>query len=173
MRLLKLYKVDTVYFGIVKFFAMKKDTTVSVSSRSLLILRCSIGVIYCWFGILKFFKGYSPAEEIAITTMQQLTGGLLPGVTSLLLLAIWETVVGILLITGWQIRAVVVMLILHLLCTFSHFYFFPGTDFKWQAEGFTLVGQYILKNSILLSAAWVLWQTNPPNKFREACYSIE
>ena len=34
-----------------------------------------IGVVYLWFGMLKFFPGISPAETIAIDTITELTLG--------------------------------------------------------------------------------------------------
>jgi uncharacterized membrane protein YphA (DoxX/SURF4 family) len=133
----------------------------SISSRSLIVLRCSIGVIYIWFGMLKFFHGYSPAEDLAINTIHKLTAGLIPAQTSLILLATWETLVGALLILGWQVKKVLLFLVLHMICTFTPLLFFPELSFKFLPYGFTLVGQYIMKNIIILSAAWVLWQAVP------------
>jgi uncharacterized membrane protein YkgB len=50
---------------------MKNGDSVNISSRSVTLLRYSIGIIYVWFGILKFFHGYSPAEDIAIMTIHK------------------------------------------------------------------------------------------------------
>lgn len=136
----------------------------SISSRSLMILRCSIGIIYVWFGMLKFFHGYSPAEDLAVNTIHKLTAGLIPPQTSLILLASWETLVGLLLILGWQIKKVLLFLVLHMICTFTPLLFFPELSFKFLPYGFTLVGQYIMKNIIILSAAGVLWQAVPENE---------
>ena len=133
----------------------------SISSRSLTVLRCSIGLIYIWFGMLKFFHGYSPAEDLAINTIHKLTAGLIPAHTSLILLAGWETLVGALLIVGFQVKKVLLLLVLHMVCTFTPLLFFPELSFKYLPYGFTLVGQYIMKNIIILSAAWVLWQAIP------------
>ena len=47
---------------------MTKTASVSVSKISLTLLRISIGVIYLWFGALKFFHGYSPAEDLRIVS---------------------------------------------------------------------------------------------------------
>ncbi|MEP7107851.1 MAG: DoxX family protein [Ferruginibacter sp.] len=147
---------------------MEKGSGIEISSRSLVILRCSIGVIYIWFGMLKFFHGYSPAEDLAINTIHKLTAGFLSGHTSIILLAIWETVVGLLLIAGLQTKKVLVFLLLHMACTFTPLLFFPDVSFKIAPYGFTLVGQYIMKNIIIISAAWVLWQTVPGKKLQEA-----
>ena len=64
------------------------------------LLRVSIGIVYLWFGVLKFFHGVSPAEELAKETITLLTFGLIPPDLSLLLLAIWETALGVFLIIG-------------------------------------------------------------------------
>ncbi len=145
---------------------MEKDY--NISSRSLTVLRCSIGIIYIWFGMLKFFHGYSPAEDLAINTTNKLTAGLFPEKTSIILLAVWETVLGLFLILGFQIKKVLAFLILHVVCTFTPLIFFPSLSFKFAPYGFTLVGQYIMKNIIILSAAWVLWQTEPGEKIQMA-----
>ncbi|MBS1512074.1 MAG: DoxX family membrane protein [Bacteroidetes bacterium] len=139
-----------------------------ISQRSLTILRCSIGIIYIWFGMLKFFPGYSPAEDLAVNTIHKLTMGLIPPATSLVLLAIWEVLVGILMLAGWRLRGVLMFMILHMVCTFTPLLFFPDLSFKYLPYGFTLVGQYIMKNIILLAAAGVLWQTAPVKELAPA-----
>lgn len=140
---------------------MENTTTISISSRSLIVLRFSIGIIYIWFGMLKFFHGYSPAEDLAINTIHKLTGGLIDAQTSIIMLAVWETVLGLLLILGIQLKKVLIFLFLHMVCTFTPLLFFPDVSFKVAPYGFTLVGQYIMKNIIIISAGWILWQTVP------------
>ena len=145
---------------------MRKEFT--ISSRSLTVLRCSIGIIYIWFGMLKFFHGYSPAEDLAINTINKLTGGLIAAQASIILLAVWEVLLGLLLMLGLQTKKVLAFLVLHMVCTFAPLLFFPDLSFKFAPYGFTLVGQYIMKNIIILSAAWVLWQTAPEEKVEMA-----
>jgi len=173
MTKLTITKTYSGYFVSHNLLAMKKNLDINISSRSLLILRCSIGVIYVWFGALKFFHGYSPAEDLAINTIQKLTGGLLPAQASLLTLAVWETLLGLLLILGLQMRKVLLFLLLHMCCTFSPLLFFPEISFKIVPYGFTLVGQYIMKNIIIISAAFVLWQAAQKDDVPEVYYSIE
>ncbi|HLG40595.1 MAG TPA: DoxX family membrane protein [Chitinophagaceae bacterium] len=132
---------------------MKNESHVYISTRSLTVLRCSIGIIYIWFGMLKFFHGYSPAEDLAINTIHRLTAGFIPAHTSIILLAVWETLLGVLLLLGFQSRKVLLFLLLHMVCTFTPLLFFPELSFKFAPYGFTLVGQYIMKNIIIVSAA--------------------
>lgn len=113
------------------------------------LLRISIGLIYCLFGILKFFPNLSPAEDLATTTVQTLTFGLLSAGLSMLLLALWETAIGILLLLNILRPLTLVLVLLHIIGTFTPLLFFPELTF-------TLVGQYILKNIIIVSAMLVI-----------------
>ena len=140
---------------------MNTTATVSVSKRSLRILQASIGIIYIWFGMLKFFHGYSPAEDLAINTINKLSFGLIPTPENIILLAVWETTVGVLLIIGKWIRTALVLLFIHMACTFTPLLLFPAASFKFVPYGFTLVGQYIMKNLIIVCAAVVIWQEAP------------
>jgi hypothetical protein len=45
----------------------------------------------------------------------------------------------------------------HMVCTFTPLLFFPSLSFKYAPYGFTLVGQYIMKNIIIVCAAMVIW----------------
>jgi len=136
---------------------MISTASVPVSRRSLTLLRISIGIIYIWFGALKFFHGYSPAEDLAINTINKLTFGLLPQPVNIIFLAIWECAVGLLLISGKWLRTALVFLFIHMVCTFTPLLFFPSVSFKYMPYGFTLVGQYIMKNIIIICAALVIW----------------
>ncbi len=136
---------------------MITTASVPVSRRSLTLLRISIGIIYIWFGALKFFHGYSPAEDLAINTINKLTFGLLPQPVNIIFLAIWECAVGLLLLSGKWLRTALVFLFIHMVCTFTPLLFFPSVSFKYMPYGFTLVGQYIMKNIIIICAALVIW----------------
>ena len=58
----------------------------------------TIGLVYCWFGALKFVPNLSPAEDLAKNTIRQLTFGLIPDEVSIILLAFWEVGLGFLLV---------------------------------------------------------------------------
>jgi uncharacterized membrane protein YphA (DoxX/SURF4 family) len=120
------------------------------------ILRISIGTIYVWFGALKFFPGVSPAEELAKETIHQLTFRLITPDLSLLLLALWETGVGILLISGLYTRVVIRIVLVHMICTFTPLFLLPGISFSMAPFALTLVGQYIIKNIVIVSALFVI-----------------
>ena len=94
------------------------------------ILAISIGIVYLWFGFLKFFPGLSPAEELAKDTIHYLTIGLIPPDLSLKLLAIWEVGIGLLLIFTPVRKVVITITLLHMFLTFTPFLFFPDMSFN-------------------------------------------
>lgn len=122
------------------------------------ILRVSVGIIYLWFGILKFFHGYSPAEALATKTIHALTFGAISDPYSIILLATWESLVGTLLIAGKLVRTALVLLFVHMICTFTPLFLFPQDAFKYVPYGLSLLGQYIVKNIIIIASALVVWQ---------------
>lgn len=122
------------------------------------LLRISIGVIYLWFGALKFFAGYSPAEALAIKTISKLTFGVFNSSTELLFLAVWETIIGITLILGKAVKPILVLMFIHMVCTFSPLFLFPEDSFRHLPYGLSLTGQYIVKNLVIICAGLVIWQ---------------
>ncbi|MEO1013364.1 MAG: DoxX family protein [Bacteroidota bacterium] len=119
-----------------------------VSQKNMLLV--CIGIVYLWFGVLKFFPGISPAETIATDTIYELTLGIIPPKLSLALLAIWETGLGLLLISGVLNRFAILWALVHMLLTFTPFLFFPELTFTSAPLGLTLLGQYIMKNIVFL-----------------------
>ncbi|MGB5693517.1 MAG: doxx family protein [Flavobacteriaceae bacterium] len=116
----------------------------------------SIGLVYLWFGSLKFFSGVSPAEQLAKNTITHLTAGLILPELSILLLAIWETGIGVLLIFNLWNRMALHLALVHILFTFSPFIFFSDLMWTDATPGLTLLGQYIVKNIIILCMLVVL-----------------
>jgi uncharacterized membrane protein YphA (DoxX/SURF4 family) len=136
-------------------------------NRWLIILRISIGIIDLWFGVLKFFPGVSPAEELAKETIHLLTFGLIQPDLSLLLLAIWETVIGVLLISGLYSKLVIRTVLAHMLCTFTPLFLLPGKSFTGAPLALTLVGQYIIKNIVIVSALFVIDSVSQFNQYQK------
>ena len=128
------------------------------------IVPVSIGLIYLWFGALKFFTGVSPAETLAKNTIDHLTAGLLMPEVSIYLLAIWETLIGFFLIFNLWYRLALKLAFIHIIFTFSPFLFFPELVWTEVPFGLTLLGQYIVKNIVILGILLVLlWK----DKFQE------
>ena len=121
------------------------------------ILRYSIALIFILFGILKFFPLLSPAEVIGCETVNKLTLGILPKETCLQLLALFEVSIGLLLFLRKYIRLAITLAIVHLVMTFTPFIFFPGEVFNLSVNSLSLLGQYILKNVIIISALIMIY----------------
>jgi uncharacterized membrane protein YphA (DoxX/SURF4 family) len=123
------------------------------------LLRVSIGIVFLWFGALKFFPNLSPAQELASKTMSVLTAGLIPARVLIFILAVWESVIGIGLIIGRGLRVILFLLYAQMLGTLTPLFLFPGEAFLHIPYAPTLEGQYIIKNVILISAGIVVGAT--------------
>ncbi len=123
------------------------------------LLSISLGVVFFWFGVLKFFPGLSPAQDLATKTISMLTVGLIPPHVSIVVLATWECVVGLGLILGMFMRATLLLLFLQMLGTVTPLIFFPQEVFTRIPYAPNLEGQYIIKNVVLISAGLVIGAT--------------
>ena len=123
------------------------------------ILRVAVGVVFLWFGALKFFPNLSPAQTLAVDTIDVLTFGLLPGGISLVLLATLECAIGLGLISGKLMRLTLFLLAFQMVGAASPLLLFPGQSFTAFPYAPTLEGQYIIKNVVLVSAGLVIGAT--------------
>lgn len=124
-----------------------------------------IAVVYIWFGVLKFFMGISPAELIAVETISKLTFYLVPHFISIKLLASFELLIALLLIFTLTRRTGVLMALAHLFCTFLPILFFPDKIFT-QFFCLSLLGQYIIKNIIIIGVLMQCITFKKPSSFR-------
>ena len=122
------------------------------------LLAVSIGLVYLWFGLLKFFSGLSPAEDLAVNTISFLTINLIPNSISILLLAVLECVIGLGLIIKLIRKPFVLLALGHILLTFVPLFIFPELAFKNHVYAYTLLGQYIFKNIVFVSALIVIYR---------------
>lgn len=123
------------------------------------ILRVSLGIIFIWFGVLKFFHGLSAAEVIAGKTILKLTFGTVKPAVSLPILACWECVIGLGLIFKRWLSFTLVLLYFQMLGTMLPLFFFPHETWTSNLLVPTLLGQYIIKNLVLLSSGIVIGAT--------------
>ena len=126
--------------------------TAFMRKYGILLLRISLGIVFFWFGFLKFFPGLSPADQIATKTITKLSFGIVQPDVSIVLLAIWETVIGIGLITGKYLRVTLFLLFSQMMGTMTPMILFPTETFTRIPYAPTLEGQYIIKNLVLISA---------------------
>ena len=127
--------------------------------NSVLLTRIALGLIYTWFGALKFFPALSPAEELASRTIEQISFGRLGPPASLYLLALWEVAIGLGLLAGRFLRVTLFLLFLQMAGTLLPLVLFPERTFTALPYAPTLEGQYIIKNLVLIGAALVVGAT--------------
>ena len=142
-----------------RFTAIDVEITAWMARHGIAILRVGLGVVFLWFGLLKFIPGGSPAEELAGRTIEILTFGLIQPSVSVVILAAWESIIGIGLITGVFLRATLLLLIVQMLGTLTPLAFFPTETFSRPFYMPTLEGQYIIKNMVLIAAGLVIGAT--------------
>jgi len=137
------------------------DTAITnwMARYGIVALRISLGIVFFWFGVLKFFPGLSPAQDLATRTIEILTFGQIPATTSILILATWECLIGLGLIFGVWMRATLLLLFVQMLGTITPMFFFPNETFTQIPYAPTLEGQYIIKNIVLISAGLVIGAT--------------
>ena len=133
--------------------------TTWMARYGVVLLRVTLGIVFFWFGVLKFFPDLSPAEDLAIRTISKLTFDLIPANTAILVLAVWESLIGLGLISGRLLRATLLLLFLQMIGTVTPLYFFPQEAFTTVPFAPTLEGQYIIKNLVLVSAGIVIGAT--------------
>lgn len=119
-------------------------------------LRWGLGFIYLWFGALKFFPNLSSAEHLAGATIEMMSFGYLMPDISLPLLAVWETTIGLALLTGKFERAAVLSLYFHVAGTFATLVLLPEQTWSTPPFAASLEGQYIFKNLVTIGAALVI-----------------
>jgi uncharacterized membrane protein YphA (DoxX/SURF4 family) len=136
---------------------------VAITSRlaiwSVPVLRIGLGVVFLWFGVLKFFPGLSPAEDLATRTIEDLTFGAVSPNVSLPFLAAWESVIGLGLISGRFLRATLFLLAVQMVGTLTPLILYPSETFTRFPYAPSLEGQYIIKNVVLIGAAMVVGST--------------
>ena len=130
-----------------------------LARHSVTILRVALGVVFFWFGVLKYFPNVSPAEILAGRTIERLSLGIVQPNVALPILATWECLIGIGLIAGKWLRAVLFLLAVQMLGTLTPLLLFPAETFTQFPFAPTLEGQYIIKNIVLIGAAMVVGAT--------------
>jgi uncharacterized membrane protein YphA (DoxX/SURF4 family) len=141
------------------FDRLDRRITHWMAEHGMTLLRLALGVVFFWFGILKFFPGASPAEQLAGRTVEALTFGAIPPDAALRILAVWELAIGIGLLLGRWMRAVLLLLFVQMLGTITPLFLFPSETFTVFPFVPTLEGQYIIKNVVIVAAAIVLGAT--------------
>jgi uncharacterized membrane protein YphA (DoxX/SURF4 family) len=130
-----------------------------MARHGVVVLRVALGIVFLWFGALKFFPGLSPAQELATKTVSLLSLGLVPAGVGLALLAVLECAIGLGLISGKLVRLTLLLLAFQMVGAASPLLLFPHEAFTRFPFAPTLEGQYIIKNVVFVSAGLVIGAT--------------
>lgn len=123
--------------------------------KGLHLLRLSVGLVFFWFGFLKFFGQLSPAEEIASKTISWLSLDAIGPQVSMPLLAVLECLIGLGILTRRYMEYVIPLLYLQMAGALLPLFVFR--ELCWQQLFVpTLLGQYIIKNAVLIASGTVL-----------------
>jgi len=125
---------------------------------SLDVLRFALGVIFIWFGALKFFPGLSPAEELVRNTIYFFDPDFV-----LPVLATWEVLIGIGFLSGFFTnrlqRVTILLLFMQMVGAALPLVLLPEVCWTNFPFVLTLEGQYIVKNLVIIGSALVLGAT--------------
>ncbi|HKP84248.1 MAG TPA: DoxX family protein [Pyrinomonadaceae bacterium] len=118
---------------------------------SITALRLALGSVFLWFGALKIF-GSSP-----VAALIQETYSFVPINAFMLVLGVWEMVIGIGIVSKRALRCVLILSAVHLIGTFTAIWFKPSIFFV-QGVPFCLTvdGEFVMKNLVLIAAALVI-----------------
>jgi len=126
---------------------------------SIPLLRIALGGIFLAFGLLKFFPGLSPIEDLATRTTEALSFGIVSGRGAMVVIATLECLIGLLFVTGRFLRVGVWLLGAQMLGAMSPLMLFPGELFPGSLHTPTLAAQYIIKDVVLVAAGMVIAST--------------
>lgn len=141
---------------------LQREVTGFLARYSVPFLRVSLGLVFLGFGLLKFAPGVSPAEDISARTVDALSLGIVEGRFATVLVAMMETTIGHCLVTGRRIKLGLALLSMAMVGVLSPLVLFPGDLFDGKYNAPTIVGQYVLKDIVLLAGTLVVlaWEMN-------------
>jgi uncharacterized membrane protein YkgB len=125
-----------------------------LTAHSITILRVALGVVFLVFAAFKYVSGASPAEDLAVATVDKLTLGMVTGHSALLFTALTETIIGLTLLTGRFVKVGLCVMAVAMVGILSPLVLVPGQ--MWADHGPTLTGQYVFKDIVLAAAGLVV-----------------
>lgn len=125
-----------------------------LAKHSLTLLRVSIGIVFVWFGALKLVPGLSPAEPLIRSAMW-----FMPLDYFIPFVSILELVIGLGFISGKFPRVTVLLLLTQMGGAMSPLLLSPDRIWNVFPFAWTLEGQYVFKDIILISAGLVIGAT--------------
>ncbi|MFE3871333.1 DoxX family membrane protein [Flavobacterium sp. ZS1P70] len=121
-----------------------------MEKHSINVMRISLAIVYVWFGALKIF-GISPAGELVEQTVYWFRPEIF-----IPILGICEVLIGLGLLIKKFIPYTILLLLLHMTVTLFPIFILKTICFNSFPFCPTLIGQYIIKNLVLISGALVV-----------------
>lgn len=139
-----------------------------VMAHGITTVRLLIGIVYFWFGALKF-DPVVPAAEVYLPgrVISALTFGGLGIEDGTRVLAVWECLIGFCLVASIAVRMATLLMLAHLLIMFLPVALWPRQ--VWFSFPFvlTIKGQIIIDNLVLIACAMVLASSVPRHAGRQ------
>lgn len=128
------------------------------------VARLALFTVFFWFGLLKVL-GLSPAADLVRSLYEQ-TITFMQFDTFYILFSLYECLIGILFLIKGVERIVIPLLFIHMFATFLPLIMLP--DATWQSALVpTLEGQYIIKNLVIIAAAFGIAANLNPLPYRK------
>ena len=130
-----------------------------LAHSGLFVTRVALGIIFLWFGAMKFAPVVLPIDQLAESTLTTLTFHLFLPETCLHVLAAVECLIGIGLIAKKFLHLTVALLFLQMLGTFTPLILLRNET--WVNFPFipSFEGQYIIKNLVLITSGIIVGAT--------------
>lgn len=117
---------------------------------SIVLMKIALAIVYIWFGALKIF-GLSPAGELVKQTAYWFEPEIFVPI-----LGVFELIIGLGLLIKRFVPFAVILLLTHMIVTLLPIFILKEVCFDEFPYCPTLVGQYVIKNLVLISGALVI-----------------
>lgn len=131
---------------------------------SLPLSRIAFFLVFFWFGILKMME-LSPAHGV-VHTIYEHTAWFIPWKMFILLFGAYECLIGIIFLFPGKEKWALYLLIPHAITTFGPLAVLPGLTWKSFMVP-NLIGQYIIKNLVIISLAIFIASFEAENRERK------
>ncbi len=117
---------------------------------SIVLMKIALAIVYIWFGALKIF-GLSPAGELVKQTAYWFEPEIFVPI-----LGVFELIIGLGLLINRFIPFAIILLLTHMILTLLPLFILKEDCFDEFPYCPTIVGQYVIKNLVLISGALVI-----------------
>lgn len=119
------------------------------------LLRVTLGIVFVWFGLLKV-AGRTPVADLVADVVP-----LLPDRLAVVVVGAIEIAVGAGLLTRVAMRLTMALFFAQMLGTFAVLVLLPGRSFGETPFDLTVLGEFVVKNLVLVTAGLVVAASIP------------